>query len=222
MNIDTSPEIDQISPALIKAQGQIGTVSLNKTNPHFRSKYADLSAIREACRKPLADNDLALIQAPATVEGKVTLTTMLLHTSGQWLKSCLELKPERAETPQAVGSAITYARRYTMAALLGIVADEDDDGNAASLGRTNQAKTTSHRSNNSVRGHSTQPKEKEKVIFSKDNPAFVKKVGEILAEKGCLNHLDWIIKYLDGKELKEGVVAEAIEKRIEDLGQGKK
>lgn len=221
MNIETSQEIDQISPALIKAQGQIKTVTLNKVNPHFRSKYADLSAIREACREPLAANDLAVIQAPATTDGKVTLTTMLLHTSGQWIKSCLELKPERAETPQAVGSAITYARRYTLASLLGIVADEDDDGNAASFARTRQALPTNRHQNNSVRGNDTQVDSK-KIIFDKKNQKFVEKIFQELENKGCANHLEWIVDYLDGKEVRAGIVAEALEKRLEDLADKNK
>lgn len=220
MQIETSSEIDQIAPALITAQGAIGTVALNKTNPHFRSRYADLSAIREACRQPLADNGLAVIQSPATSEGKVVLTTMLLHKSGQWLRSSLNLKPERAETPQAIGSAITYARRYTMSALLGIVADEDDDGNAASAGRTNQASTTSKSSSAkfSPQGRqSTAIDKKSKVIFDKGNVDFVSKISQELEKKGCSNHLKWIINDLHGKEMRAGIVAETIERRIENL-----
>jgi hypothetical protein len=137
----TSTEMDKLSEALAAAQAEIGTVSLNKTNPHFKSKYADLSAIREACKEPLSKHGIALVQSPSVVEGRAVLVTRLFNKSGQWIENELSLKPDRGDTPQAVGSAITYARRYAIASLLGIVADEDDDGNAASAAPKNGQQT---------------------------------------------------------------------------------
>ena len=223
MSIETSAEIDKIAAALVIAQGCIENVSLNKTNPHFKSKYADLAAIREACRVPLAQNSLAVIQSPATANGKVTLTTMLLHTSGQWLKSTLELKPERAESPQSVGSAITYARRYSLAAILGIVAEEDDDGNAASLNRTDgrnaravadssTPRPTNYRQKTFESKHSTP----EKIIFNKDNPDFVAKVSQQVLPSYGQAAVDWIITRLHDKEVKQGIVNEYIDLWIKE------
>jgi hypothetical protein len=105
-------------------------------NPFFRSKYADLQSVVEATRPSLAENGLSVVQI---TEGNV-LWTMLLHTSGEWIKGSIELKPMRqvkdtgwveSNDPQSYGSCITYARRYAMAAITGC-ATEDDDGNAAS------------------------------------------------------------------------------------------
>ena len=131
-----SDQINEIAAALVKAQAVIEGASKDKNNPHFNSKYADLSSVWEACRKPLSANGISVVQSPSMVEGKVCVTTMLLHTSGQWFRDELALTPDKA-TPQAVGSAITYARRYALAAFAG-VAPEDDDGEAAE-GRGNGA-----------------------------------------------------------------------------------
>ena len=98
---------------------------MNRINPHFKSKYADLAAIFDAARKPLSANGLAITQ---TI-GNGVLHTRLLHTSGQWIAS--EHPLPMSGRPQEIGSALTYARRYSLSALIGIAADEDDDATAA-------------------------------------------------------------------------------------------
>jgi ERF superfamily len=120
-----SPEINEIAAALAKAQGQMRNATLNRTNPHFKSRYADLASVFDAIRKPLADNGLAITQ----LINNSTLTTMLMHTSGQWLSSERAL-PETGR-PQELGSALTYFRRYMLSSLIGIGADDDDDANGA-------------------------------------------------------------------------------------------
>jgi hypothetical protein len=100
-------------------------------NPHFRSRYADLASIWDACREPLSVNGLAVMQRVRTTLDGVTLVTMLVHSSGEWIRDTATF-PVAQRTPQAFGSATTYARRYTLAALVGVAPDEDDDGNAAS------------------------------------------------------------------------------------------
>lgn len=123
---------DKIIPALIKFQGSISTVAKSKDNPYFSSKYADLGAIFEVIRKPLADNGLCVTQEPLETAGDlVRLKTTVFHESGQFRSSILAIRPTKAD-PQGVGSAITYARRYGLSPMLGIVTEEDDDGNAAS------------------------------------------------------------------------------------------
>jgi hypothetical protein len=100
-------------------------------NPHFRSKYADLGAVWEACRDALTANGLSVMQMPVDVaDGRVGLTTMLLHESGEFVSSTVST-PLTKNDAQGVGSALTYLRRYALAAMVGVVADEDDDGNAA-------------------------------------------------------------------------------------------
>ncbi|WP_188260827.1 ERF family protein [Azospirillum tabaci] len=136
--MQTSDSIAAISAALAKAQGAIEGAKKDSENPHFRNKYADLSSVWEACRTQLAANGIAVVQAPGTDEnGAVTLTTTLAHSSGEWMRSVMACKPAKADA-QALGSVITYLRRYSLAAMVG-VAPEDDDGEAAS-GRGGQGK----------------------------------------------------------------------------------
>ena len=124
--MNTSEQIDELAGALAKAQGMMENAVMNRTNPHFKSRYADLAAIINAARKALSANGLAFVQ---TISDGV-LHTRLLHTSGQWIAS--EHPLPMSGKPQEIGSALTYARRYSLSALLGIAADEDDDANAAS------------------------------------------------------------------------------------------
>ncbi len=126
-----SPEIDKIAGALAKAQSVIENASKDAVNPHFKSKYADLAAVMEACRKPLSANEIAIVQCPSANETEMSMVTMLVHASGQFFASRLSMVP-RDNSPQSAGSAITYARRYSLMAMAGIAPDdEDDDGNAA-------------------------------------------------------------------------------------------
>jgi hypothetical protein len=125
-----SDQINEIAAALAKAQGQIEGASKGKVNPAFRSKYADLASVWDAAREPLSSNGLSVVQIPNKTPEGVELVTMLLHSSGQWISSRYPIKPVK-DDPQGMGSAITYGRRYSLMALVGI-APEDDDGNAAS------------------------------------------------------------------------------------------
>jgi len=129
-----SESIDQLAAALAIAQGEISNAKMDAVNPHFRSKYATLASIIDTAKPALAKNGLAVSQVPTiagTLEGSFVLVTMLTHKGGQYICSEYPINPDK-QTPQGVGSAITYARRYALAAMLGIAADEDDDGNAAS------------------------------------------------------------------------------------------
>lgn len=128
--VGCSPTIAKIAEALAKAQGEILPAPKDSLNPHFKSRYADLASVREASRKPLSDNGLAVIQRPHAQSGLVVVETLLLHSSGEWFSNTLAM-PLRDDHAHGVGSAITYARRYSYCALLGVVADEDDDGNSA-------------------------------------------------------------------------------------------
>jgi len=125
-----SESINELIKALSIAQGQIGNASKDSDNPFFKSKYATLASVREACKDALSKNGLAVIQHPIVSAQATFLCTTLGHTSGQWIRSFYPIKPVK-DDPQGMGSAITYARRYALAAMVGI-APEDDDGNAAS------------------------------------------------------------------------------------------
>lgn len=125
-----SDQIGQLADALSKAQGAMRHAIKDSANPFFKSKYADLASVSDACRAELAAQGLSVVQLPTMREGKMVLEYLLLHKSGEFIGSELEMTPVKAD-PQGIGSAITYARRYTLAGIAG-VATEDDDGNAAS------------------------------------------------------------------------------------------
>lgn len=132
--MQTSEVITDLAKSLSKAQGQINNAQKNSANAHFKNKYADLSAIIEAIREPLSSNGLSFIQTVNFTGnergGDVVINTMLLHESGQWIKDQLCIPIFKVDA-QAIGSASTYGRRYSLQAIAG-VAGEDDDGNAAS------------------------------------------------------------------------------------------
>jgi len=125
------PERDKLFAALAKAQGEIQSAIADKENTHFNFKYADLDACWEACRKPLSDNELAVIQLPEVGENSaVTMRTILGHSSGQSISSVYTMHPDKT-TPQGIASCMTYLRRYMLCAMVGI-SQEDDDANRAS------------------------------------------------------------------------------------------
>jgi hypothetical protein len=142
LSIHHSDDIKEFVSALAKAQGQMKPAVFNRTNPHYKNKYADFTSCMDACREPLSSNGLALMQFPATVEGKLNLITMIAHTSGQWIKGEFPLIPSKMDS-QGIGSSMTYAKRYSLCGMLGIVSDAeiDDDGEAA-VGRPAQPAMT--------------------------------------------------------------------------------
>jgi len=126
-----SENISDLATALAKAQSEMKDAVLSKVNPHFKNKYADLPAVREAITAPLTKNGIAVTQTmDADENGRSYIVTTLMHTSGQWISGRTPILVEKT-TMQALGSGITYARRYALAAICGIASDEDDDGNGA-------------------------------------------------------------------------------------------
>jgi hypothetical protein len=126
----TSQTIGSISAAIAAAQIGMEAARFDSKNPHFNSKYASLASVMEAI-KPLALKGVALTQACDVARDEkgstLTVTTLLSHESGEWISSELSMRVER-DTPQGIGSALTYARRYAVSAICGIAADDDDDG----------------------------------------------------------------------------------------------
>ena len=121
-----------LARALAKAQGAMAAASKDRVNPHFKSSYATLASVWDACREPLSSNGLAVVQCvTAADKATVTIETRLLHEGGESVVSSLTM-PVSQPTAQGIGSAITYARRYALAALVGVAPDDDDDGNEAS------------------------------------------------------------------------------------------
>ena len=132
-NDDTSwksDKIDKLAAALTKAQSEMKGAEKKSVNPFFNSGYADLHTVIESSFPHLTKYGLSVIQGNDSKPGEFFVTTMLLHESGQWIKSRLKMPIEKI-TAQSIGSTITYGRRYGLSAITGI-AQYDDDGNAAS------------------------------------------------------------------------------------------
>lgn len=128
--MDKSESLNMLAGALAKAQGQIKGALKDSANPFFKSKYADLSSVVEAIRLPLSTNGLSYVQIAHDAETAAKIETLILHSSGEWLSCGAVSVPVSKADAQGFGSAMTYARRYSLSAAFG-VAPEDDDGNAA-------------------------------------------------------------------------------------------
>jgi hypothetical protein len=136
-----SESINELAAALAIAQGEITGALKSSKNPFFKSNYADLASVWDACRESLSRNGLAVIQTTEGVSTEtITVVTTLAHKSGQFIKGVLTMTPKDG-SPQAFGSCLTYARRYALAAIVG-VAQVDDDANAASGKDANGIKHT--------------------------------------------------------------------------------
>jgi hypothetical protein len=130
-----SEKIDQLAAALVKAQKDLKPAVKDSANPFFKSKYADLSSVWEACHLALENNGLAIIQlAVPAAPGNVGLETVILHSSGEWMSGHAEA-PLVKNDPQSYGSATTYLRRYGLSAALGIMAEDDDAEGAMNRNR---------------------------------------------------------------------------------------
>jgi hypothetical protein len=153
----SSPEIDKVAPALLMAQTRIGAATKDAANPFFKSRYADLGAVMEACKEALNDQKICVLQPVGHENGVQYVETILLHSSGQFISDQMRIEPPMkmvcpnqnknetfapflAPDPQAQGSAITYARRYALQSMLFIPA-EDDDGEVA-MNRNQQSRPT--------------------------------------------------------------------------------
>jgi hypothetical protein len=116
MEWNKSESVNELAAALAKAQQEIKGAMKDSVNPFFKSKYADLESVWDACREPLTKNGLSVVQIPIGGKEGVSVQTILLHSSGQWIAGELLLNPTKTD-PQAIGLAISYGRRYSLAAL---------------------------------------------------------------------------------------------------------
>lgn len=135
MSIDTSKSTPELFAALAKAQGEVENASKSSSNPHFRSKYADLAEVLNTVRPVFSKHGLSIVQSTAFNGSLVTVCTVIAHGGGGLISSEASCVPAKHDA-QGVGAATTYLRRYSLAAMAGI-AQEDDDGNAAA--HTNKA-----------------------------------------------------------------------------------
>lgn len=123
--MNSSIEINELATALCQAQSQMGGAVKDSSNPFFKSNYADLTSVIKAIKQPFSDNGLSYSQFPVSDDNGIGVATILMHTSGQWLKFEYTL-PMVKRDPQAAGSAITYARRYALQSIAGIPTADDD------------------------------------------------------------------------------------------------
>ena len=136
----TSDSITEITPAFLKAQKAMEAAKKGEKNPFFKSSYADLSSVLQACKGPLNDNGISILQPHVTEFNPVNgeeihyVETTLIHESGEYYSSRTKLEVAKKNDPQQLGSAITYARRYGLQSLISLPA-EDDDGEKA-MGRS--------------------------------------------------------------------------------------
>jgi hypothetical protein len=213
--MQTSDNIADLAAALAKAQGAIDTAKKDATNPHFKSKYADLASVWDACRKALSDNGLSVVQTPGECGGnQVEMTTMLLHASGQWISDRLTIPLAKVDA-QGYGSAITYARRYALSAMVG-VAPDDDDGNAATKPGPNAVPNDAPRQRVTLRGPI-----KSQTELSKEAKAFMLEVYNaadpdaldawMVEKKALIDQIkDEFPGWWDGTETKEAGMDEQI------------
>lgn len=129
----TSQSIKNIAMALCKFQEECDTPRKTANNPHYKSKYAPLEEIIRVIKPALAKNGLSYFQTTSTEGTNIVVTTVLMHISGEYIEGMPLSLPMGKTTAQSAGSSITYARRYSLCAMLGIAAEEDDDGNNASV-----------------------------------------------------------------------------------------
>ncbi len=179
--MNKSETIKEIATALSRAQGEFQNAKKDKINPFFEKNYAGLSSLWDACRLALSKNGLALVQGPSVNESHVTINTLLMHNSGEWIESELILNAGKS-TPQSVGSAITYARRYSLAAMLGLVADDDDDGNEANkeVGKKQQEKkAVAEKNHKTTKTDPPPPKATEQKAIDPETTARQKIINEI-------------------------------------------
>lgn len=197
-----SEVINELAGALSKAQGEMQAAIKDKVNPFFKSSYADLGSVWDAARPVLSKYGLCVMQTTEmTADGaRIIMVTTLAHTSGQWMKSFLPLNPSKNDS-QGIGAAITYLRRYSLSAIVGVVCDEDDDGETA-VGRGK----SEHKQN----GNQQNPVNKEPEA----TVAVVERLGkaEIIAltnliknldEESNKSFLDWIKKSFNASIIQE-------------------
>jgi hypothetical protein len=184
--MNKSESIAGLAAALAKAQGQILPAIKDSVNPFFKSNYADLASVTAAIREPLAANGLSYVQIVHEAENSVAIETVLMHASGEWLSGGVIKVPVVKHDAQGYGLAITYARRYSLSALIGVPA-EDDDGNEASKKPPPKASATAVAKD---LWESAEKDEKEFLVYELNLAVDFLNKGEFEAAYSRLQNLD--------------------------------
>ena len=190
-----SESVKELNTALAKAQGELFAAKKDSINPHFKSKYADLASVWEACREALSSNGLSVTQMPAEFQNNVmTLVTRLSHSSGEWIEqtmTCPVSKPD----PQGIGSCLSYMRRYALSAAVGVYQD-DDDANSASYAPKERPATLTDDELNKIK------------VLAVATHSDVAKIAQFYGKKELHEierlHFNKIVEQLEKKMKKEG------------------
>ncbi len=215
-----SENIAELAKALATAQGKIVNAAKNQDNPHFKSKFADLAGVWDVIRLPLSENGLSVVQLPRAQGNQVTITTILLHSSGQSVTNELTLSARDASI-QSIGSAITYGRRYALQAVCGVAQeDEDDDGNAAQ-GVADKAAAAPKDYGKKKPVQPPQPP--QPPTYDRDKAIHKIRIAQLVAERGIAEDcrddaVAWILDHLHGKEIVPGAMATAMNQWAEKVG----
>jgi hypothetical protein len=211
-----STQLNEIGLSMSKVQGSIKSAKKDCNNLFFKAKYADLASVWEACRDQLASHGISIIQGSSDNDGKITVVTLLLHSSGQWIESTLSMPmmtpdmpakkgyngqmhdavPSRLMNAQEIGSVITYFRRYSIASMVG-VCPEDEDANMVSEGKNNPPVSK-------IQNMPPQPQKINKeqltaLLKALDPlPKMKASVKEWLANQGIMDFMDMHVSMLDG------------------------
>jgi len=185
--MEKSETIGKLTLALSKVQSQLRPAKENSKNPFFKSSYADLGSVWDSVRKLLAENELAVIQMPTDVGG---LTTTLSHSSGEYMSSTMYIPSK--EDAHGVGSAISYARRYALASIVGVVTG-DDDGNMAVKGSSPKS-TANSKSTSKPKLNDSQYKGMMKAIEDGKGSVVEQKMGGYTLTKTQRDNLNNILK----------------------------
>lgn len=200
-----SEQLGQLAAALSAAQIEMTAAQMDGNNPHFRSKYATLASVIDAIR-PIHKQGLALLQTATVARSdagvSVEIETMLAHKSGEWVSESISLKPQ-ADNPQSVGSAITYGRRYLAAAICGIAADDDDDGNEATKPTPKPARKPDPKQVEKQEAPADAPPVSTPANSAADVASKIKRARSLLASKGVktVEHFKLAIKGVLGKDV---------------------
>lgn len=146
-----SDNINEIAQAIAKAQSEMQNAAFDSKNPHFGNRFASLAAVRDAVIPPLAKNGIAVLQDIVNVEGGISCTTILVHSSGQWMEFGPLIMPFAKADAQGFGSAATYCKRYHLMAVAGVAGDADEDAEAA-VGNTAQVQQKAYEQPHSPKG----------------------------------------------------------------------
>lgn len=189
--------INELAGALSKAQGEMQAAIKDKVNPFFKSSYADLGSVWDAARPVLSKHGLCVLQTTeVSPDSRIVMVTTLAHTSGQWVKSFLPLNPAKNDS-QGIGAALTYLRRYSLSAIVGVVCDEDDDGETA-VGRGKNAQ-----GNNPTQQAASKKESDAAQLLGKDQISAITTLIHQLDEESNKRFFEWIKKSFNVETLNE-------------------